>query len=150
MAPAQVMDEPDMERRGRHLYSTVTCGVWQAVLGGSLTVRSVRGERLLTIPPGVRARASGEGWPRVAGHDAGATALGAPSPTRASHAGSQHGDVLQLTHAGVAEVQAGGGVEHGHHFFQLNVAVPDGSRMAQDERDLLLRLQAAQAARSQA
>jgi molecular chaperone DnaJ len=79
--------------------------------------------------------------------------LGGPLPVRSARgvqqvqvpAGSQHGDVLQLAGAGVAAARgSNGGTRRGHHFFTLDVAIPDGSTLPDSARDVLLRLRALQ------
>lgn len=53
--------------------------------------------------------------------------------------GTQHGSLIKMEHAGVPRVVSGT-VSRGHHFFKVNVAIPDGGAADKLQRELLLRL----------
>jgi len=48
----QVYDLGDVLRQGDDLYSRVTLGLWEALLGGEVEVQTVRGRRNLAVPQG--------------------------------------------------------------------------------------------------
>ncbi|GLC46736.1 hypothetical protein PLESTB_001357900 [Pleodorina starrii] len=48
----EVYPDPNLERRGYDLHSSLPVDVFVAVLGGAVAVDSVRGSRLLEVPPG--------------------------------------------------------------------------------------------------
>ncbi|GAX78016.1 hypothetical protein CEUSTIGMA_g5458.t1 [Chlamydomonas eustigma] len=50
--------------------------------------------------------------------------------------GTQHGDKLVLQNAGVA-ITSGGTVERGHHYFNVQLVIPNGDAMLEEERLLL-------------
>ena len=62
-----VRDHPRFQRQGRDLYSQVEVPLEDAVLGGDVTVPTLRGQLSLTIPPetqnGQRFRLAGQGMP---------------------------------------------------------------------------------------
>lgn len=58
-----------LERRGDDLHSWLEVDVFSCLLGGTVAVDTVRGRRLLDVPPG-------EGGAREGGKEAGAGALG--------------------------------------------------------------------------
>ena len=70
-----VRDHPNFQRQGRDLYSQVEIPLEDAVLGGDVTVPTLRGRLSLTIPPetqnGQRFRLAGQGMPRL--NDSGVT-----------------------------------------------------------------------------
>ena len=64
-----VRDHPKFQRQGRDLYSQVEVPLEDAVLGGDVTVPTLRGQLYLTIPPetqnGQRFRLAGQGMPQL-------------------------------------------------------------------------------------
>lgn len=55
--------------------------------------------------------------------------------------GAQHGDVLLLQHAGVTLSSPQGQVLHqGHHYFKVQVAIPDLDAMGQEQQHVLAQL----------
>lgn len=94
----------NLERRGQDLHSRVQLHIYDALLGGRVSVDTPRGERMLPVPEG-----------------------------------TQVGDVLMLKDAGVAAARQGA-VEWGHHYFDVQVVVPDGACMGVLERRLLQQL----------
>ena len=70
-----VRDHPKFERQGQDLYSQVEVPLEDAVLGGDVTVPTLRGQLSLTIPPetqnGQRFRLAGQGMPPL--NDTGVT-----------------------------------------------------------------------------
>jgi curved DNA-binding protein len=69
----QVADDPRFERKGNDLYSEVTIDVYTAVLGGEVTVPTISGNIVLTVPPGTQPgrtfRISGRGMPHLRAPD---------------------------------------------------------------------------------
>jgi curved DNA-binding protein len=65
----EVAPDPHFERKGDDLYSEVTVDVYTAVLGGQVTVNTLGGDVVLTIPPGTQSgktfRLSGRGMPKL-------------------------------------------------------------------------------------
>ncbi len=70
-----VRDHPKFQRQGRDLYTQVEVSLEDAVLGGDVTVPTLRGRLSLTIPPetqnGQRFRLAGQGMPQL--NDTGVT-----------------------------------------------------------------------------
>jgi curved DNA-binding protein len=64
-----VADDPRYERKGNDLYTDVTVDLYTAVLGGEVTVPTLSGNVVLTIPPGTQPgqtfRLSGRGMPQI-------------------------------------------------------------------------------------
>ena len=64
-----VWDHPKFQRQGRDLYSQVEVPLEDAILGGDVTVPTLRGRLYLTIPPetqnGQRFRLAGQGMPQL-------------------------------------------------------------------------------------
>ncbi|GIL87394.1 hypothetical protein Vretimale_1681 [Volvox reticuliferus] len=48
----EVYPDPNLERRGHDLHSSLVLDVFVAVLGGAVEVETVRGARMLQVPPG--------------------------------------------------------------------------------------------------
>jgi curved DNA-binding protein len=69
----QVADDPRFERKGNDLSTEVTIDVYTAVLGGEVTVPTLSGNIVLTIPPGTQPgrtfRISGRGMPHLRAPD---------------------------------------------------------------------------------
>jgi len=65
----KVAEDPRFERRGHDLYTDVTVDIYSAVLGGEVTVPTLSGNVVLSIPagtqPGQTFRLSGRGMPRL-------------------------------------------------------------------------------------
>ena len=65
----KVAEDPRFERRGHDLYTDVTVDVFSAVLGGEVTVPTLSGNVVLSIPagtqPGQTFRLSGRGMPHL-------------------------------------------------------------------------------------
>jgi len=65
----EVADDPRYEREGDHLHTTVPINLYTAVLGGEVTVPTLSGNILLTIPPGTQPdqvfRLAKRGMPQV-------------------------------------------------------------------------------------
>ncbi len=49
----QVHADANLQRRGDDLHSELALDLWDALLGARLPVDTVRGSRMLTVPPGV-------------------------------------------------------------------------------------------------
>jgi curved DNA-binding protein len=69
----QVADDPRFERKGNDLHTEVTIDVYTAILGGEVTVPTLSGNIVLTIPPGTQPgktfRISGRGMPHLRAPD---------------------------------------------------------------------------------
>jgi curved DNA-binding protein len=69
----QVSDDPRFERKGEDLYTETTVNLYTAVLGGEVTVPTLSGNIVLTIPPGTQPgktfRISGRGMPHLKNTD---------------------------------------------------------------------------------
>jgi curved DNA-binding protein len=50
----QVADDPNFERKGNDLYTEIEVDLYKAVLGGEVTVKTMGGDVVLTIPPGTQ------------------------------------------------------------------------------------------------
>jgi curved DNA-binding protein len=65
----QVAEDPTYERKGNNLYTDVDIDLFTAVLGGEVAVRTLRGDVMLTIPPGTQPdhsfRLKGRGMPHL-------------------------------------------------------------------------------------
>jgi curved DNA-binding protein len=65
----KVSDDPRFERKGEDLYTDVNVDLYTAVLGGEVTVNTLSGSVLLTIPagtqPGQAIRLAGRGIPKL-------------------------------------------------------------------------------------
>jgi curved DNA-binding protein len=65
----QVADEPAFERKSDDLYTTISVDLYTAVLGGEVTVPTLSGNVVLTIPPGAQPdqtfRLAGRGMPHL-------------------------------------------------------------------------------------
>ncbi|MBE3144166.1 MAG: J domain-containing protein [Planctomycetes bacterium] len=65
----EVAPDPHFERKGDDLYREVIVDVYSAVLGGQVTVNTLGGDVVLTIPPGTQPgktfRLSGRGMPKL-------------------------------------------------------------------------------------
>lgn len=65
----EVAPDPRFEREGDHLHTTVTIDLYTAVLGGEVTVPTLTGNVLLTIPPGTQPdqvfRLANRGMPNI-------------------------------------------------------------------------------------
>jgi curved DNA-binding protein len=63
----EVADDPRFERKGDHLHTTAALDLYTAVLGGEITITTLSGKIMLTIPPGTQPdqvfRVSGRGMP---------------------------------------------------------------------------------------
>jgi curved DNA-binding protein len=68
-----VADEPNFERKGNDLYTQVEVDLYPAVLGGEVTVPTLTGNVVLTIPPGTQPgqtfRLAGQGMPQIKNPD---------------------------------------------------------------------------------
>jgi curved DNA-binding protein len=68
-----VTDEPNLERKGNDLYTQVEVDLYKAVLGGEVTVPTLSGSVVLTIPPGTQPgqtfRLAGQGMPQIKNPD---------------------------------------------------------------------------------
>ncbi len=64
-----VQDDPRFERKGDDLHTDVTLDLYTAILGGEVTVPTLTGNIVLTIPPGTQTgqmfRLSGRGMPQL-------------------------------------------------------------------------------------
>jgi curved DNA-binding protein len=64
-----VADDPRFDRKGNDLYEEIPLDLYTAVLGGEITVPTLSGDVLLTIPPGTQSdqvfRLSGRGMPQI-------------------------------------------------------------------------------------
>lgn len=69
----RVADDPRFERKGDDLYTDASIDLYQAVLGGEVTVPTLGGNIVLTVPagtqPGQTFRLSGRGMPRLRNPD---------------------------------------------------------------------------------
>ena len=65
----KVLDDKHFERKGDDLYMDVNVDLYTAVLGGEVTVQTLSGNVVLTIPPGTQPgqtfRLSGRGLPHL-------------------------------------------------------------------------------------
>lgn len=65
----EVAEDPRFEKEGDHLHTTVSIDLYTAVLGGEVTVATLSGNILLTIPPGTQPdqvfRLAKRGLPRM-------------------------------------------------------------------------------------
>jgi curved DNA-binding protein len=65
----QVADDPRFERKGDHLYTDVPVDLYTAILGGEVTVPTMNGNVVLTIPAGTQPaqtfRLAGRGMPQL-------------------------------------------------------------------------------------
>jgi curved DNA-binding protein len=65
----KVSDDPDYERKDNDLYVDVPVDLYTAVLGGEITVKTLSGDVVLTIPPGTQPgqtfRLAGRGMPYI-------------------------------------------------------------------------------------
>lgn len=68
-----VADEPNFERKGNDIYTHVEVDLYKAVLGGEVTVPTLTGNVVLTIPPGTQPgqtfRLTGQGMPQIKSPD---------------------------------------------------------------------------------
>jgi curved DNA-binding protein len=68
-----VTDEQNFERKGNDLYTQVEVDLYKAVLGGEVTVPTLTGNVVLTIPPGTQPgqtfRLAGQGMPQIKNPD---------------------------------------------------------------------------------
>lgn len=69
----KVLDDATFERRGNNLYTRVNVDLYAAVLGGEVTVPTMTGNVVLTIPPGTQPgqtfRLKGKGMPQLRNPD---------------------------------------------------------------------------------
>jgi curved DNA-binding protein len=69
----QVADDPRFERKGNDLHTEATLDLYTAVLGGEVTVPTLSGNIVLTIPPGTQPgrtfRITGRGMPQLKAPD---------------------------------------------------------------------------------
>ena len=65
----KVMDDPDYSRKGNNLYTEAKIDLYTAVLGGEVTVKTLSGNVVLTVPagtqPGQTFRLTGRGMPKL-------------------------------------------------------------------------------------
>jgi curved DNA-binding protein len=65
----QVAEDPRFELKGNDLHTEVTIDLYTAVLGGEVTVQTLSGNVVLTIPAGIQSgqniRLTGRGIPRL-------------------------------------------------------------------------------------
>ena len=65
----QVADDPRFERKGNDLYTDIPVDLYAAILGGEVTVKTLTGDVVLTIPPGTQPgqtfRLAGRGMPQL-------------------------------------------------------------------------------------
>lgn len=65
----QVADDPRFERKGNDLYTDIPVDLFTAILGGEVTVKTLTGDVVLTIPPGTQPgqtfRLAGRGMPQL-------------------------------------------------------------------------------------
>ncbi len=65
----KVADDATFQRKGNDLYTDATIDLYKAVLGGEVTVRTMAGNVVLTIPagtqPGQSIRLIGKGLPHI-------------------------------------------------------------------------------------
>ena len=65
----KVLDDPDYSRKGNHLYTEAKIDFYTAVLGGEVTVKTLSGSVVLTVPagtqPGQTFRLTGRGMPKL-------------------------------------------------------------------------------------
>ena len=65
----RVADDPRFQVKGNDLHTEVTIDLYTAVLGGEVTVQTLSGNVVLTIPPGIQPgqsiRLTGRGIPRL-------------------------------------------------------------------------------------
>ncbi len=71
----RIKPHPEIERQGNDLYVDVSIPFTVAALGGEATVRTLNGERMLQVPPGVQSgqkiRITGQGLPGMKGSNPG-------------------------------------------------------------------------------
>ncbi len=69
----KVTDEPNFELKGSDLYTQVEVDLYKAILGGEVTVPTLSGSVVLTIPPGTQPgqtfRLAGQGMPQIKNPD---------------------------------------------------------------------------------
>lgn len=165
----QVYNLDDVERRGDDLHSVLRLPLYHALLGGSVPVDTVRGQRLLQVPPGelhggrhmlclfqctCRMGVSTCCWASWQRHLDIAWAASPRRPTTQPRtlcagtvcccrpAGTQHGQQLCVQGAGVAR-SCVDGIVYGHHFFRVTVMVPSAASASVEELELLQALAAA-------
>eukprot|EP00878_Enallax_costatus_P007511 GHUV01007867.1.p1 GENE.GHUV01007867.1~~GHUV01007867.1.p1 ORF type:complete len:216 (+),score=67.34 GHUV01007867.1:726-1373(+) len=100
----QVYSLDGMTRKGDDLHSKLALSLYEALLGGSVDVKTIRGLRSLRVPAGI-----------------------------------QHGDVLCARDAGVPRPGING-VEYGHHYFEVDVRIPNSQGASAAEIQLLQQL----------
>lgn len=65
----RVGKDPRFERKGNNLYTNADVDLYRAVLGGEVTVQTISGNLILTIPPGTQPgqtfRLTGQGMPNI-------------------------------------------------------------------------------------
>lgn len=65
----RVADDPNYERKGNDLYMDVPIDLYTAVLGGEVTIQTLSGNVVLTVPPGTQPgqtfRLAGRGMPQL-------------------------------------------------------------------------------------
>jgi curved DNA-binding protein len=65
----EVADDSRFERKGDHLHTTAALDLYTAILGGEITINTLSGKIMLTIPPGTQPdqvfRVSGRGMPHM-------------------------------------------------------------------------------------
>jgi curved DNA-binding protein len=68
-----VADDPRFERKGNDLYEEISIDLYTAVLGGEITVATLSGDVLLSVPPGTQSdqvfRLAGRGMPQIKNPD---------------------------------------------------------------------------------
>jgi len=69
----KVANDPNFERKGNDLYTEAAVDLYKAVLGGEVTVRTLTGNIMLTVPagtqPGQSIRLAGQGMPLIKNPD---------------------------------------------------------------------------------
>jgi curved DNA-binding protein len=65
----EVADDARFERKGDNLHTTAALDLYTAILGGEITITTLSGKIMLTIPPGTQPdqvfRISGRGMPHM-------------------------------------------------------------------------------------
>ena len=65
----KVADDPRFERKGNNLYTEIAIDLYTAVLGGEITIPTLSGDVVLSIPAGTQSeqmfRLSGQGMPQI-------------------------------------------------------------------------------------